>query len=174
MEWKDLVKFWTTEEHQAKSAAISCDGWQVFGSNPLEEQENGLVIQMIEVFRHLVMPRHFTNICDDTRVSNKNRTLVVQYYISKASNMVVVILSFLSSYVNLKKFGGDTPYSLTASSLMDASVAFARAGYNAVNLDPNLSNELIWLGDKLGTFSVRVLARIAEWRKVWPMSSQKR
>ncbi|MQL05727.1 hypothetical protein EI015_27030, partial [Escherichia coli] len=75
--------------------------------------ENGLEIQMIKVFRHLVMP-NFAISAKIPEFSNKNSTLVFQYSIKNEQDIECGggYMKLLSGFVNQKKFGGDTPYSL--------------------------------------------------------------
>ncbi|XP_058094240.1 calreticulin-3-like isoform X3 [Magnolia sinica] len=58
--------------------------------------------------------RHFAITAKIPEFSNKNRTLVVQYSIKFEQDIECGggYIKLLSGYVNQKKFGGDTPYSL--------------------------------------------------------------
>ncbi|KAI3836292.1 hypothetical protein MKX03_031576 [Papaver bracteatum] len=58
--------------------------------------------------------RHFAISAKIPEFSNKNRTLVVQYSLKLEQDIECGggYIKLLSSYVNQKKFGGDTPYSL--------------------------------------------------------------
>lgn len=56
--------------------------------------------------------KHFAISAKVPEFSNKNRTLVVQYSIKFEQDIECGggYIKLLSSYVNQKKFGGDTPY----------------------------------------------------------------
>ncbi|KAJ6690941.1 CALRETICULIN AND CALNEXIN, partial [Salix koriyanagi] len=77
------------------------------------QQGNGLVIQMIKVFKHIMMQSILLyQLKIAPEFSNKDRTLVVQYSVKFEQNIECGggYIKLHSGYVNQKKFGGDTPY----------------------------------------------------------------
>lgn len=128
-ERKNLVKFWTTEEHHVLSVhniksrshrkpsmqrlgntSLSPElKWWLGKSFRLEERENGLVILTIEVFRRLRMPdvSHYLQRYPEFQTI----AVVVQYSmkLEQDINFGADYIKLLSIHLNQKKFGGDTP-----------------------------------------------------------------
>ncbi|MCI24855.1 calreticulin-3-like, partial [Trifolium medium] len=80
--------------------------------------------------------KHFAISAKIPELTNKNRTLVVQYSIKFEQDIECGggYIKLLSGYVNQKKFGGDTPYSCetihSSSLLMIKMISFMLSAYS--------------------------------------------